>query len=230
MKITIGHLYNDLMNLYGEIGNIKVLKYQLKKQGIDVLVKNLSINDDIDFDELDMIYIGQGTEENRLLVLEDLIKYKDKIKDAINDGKFFLITGNALALFGKYIKLNEKEIKALNVFNFYTEQSEKRFVNEVVTNTKLIKEDIYGFMNHSDITIENNNYLFTNEGVMYNNFYGTNIIGPLLARNPLFLKYFIKKFIINKNKKFKFKPFDLKLEEMAYKEFIQFKKTKKHIK
>lgn len=64
MEITIGHLYYDLMNLYGEIGNIKVLTYHLKNQGIKVNIKNLSIDDDINFDELDLIYIGSGTNNN----------------------------------------------------------------------------------------------------------------------------------------------------------------------
>ena len=58
MKLVIGHLYYDLMNLYGENGNIKVLEYQLKNQGINVEVKKLSLDDKIDFDKLDLIYIG----------------------------------------------------------------------------------------------------------------------------------------------------------------------------
>ena len=76
MEITIGHLYYDLMNLYGEIGNIKVLTYHLKNQGIKVNIKNLSIDDNINFDELDLIYIGSGTNNNQLLVLNDILKYK----------------------------------------------------------------------------------------------------------------------------------------------------------
>lgn len=67
MEITIGHLYYDLMNLYGEIGNIKVLTYHLKNQGIKVNIKNLSIDDDINFDELDLIYIGSGTNNNSII-------------------------------------------------------------------------------------------------------------------------------------------------------------------
>ena len=94
MEITIGHLYYDLMNLYGEIGNIKVLTYHLKNQGIKVNIKNLSIDDDINFDELDLIYIGSGTNNNQLLVLDQpeddldnayvyhtLVKELDRVKE-----------------------------------------------------------------------------------------------------------------------------------------------------
>ena len=44
MKITIGYLYYDLLNLYGDSGNIKTLKYHLEEQGINVEIKNLTIN------------------------------------------------------------------------------------------------------------------------------------------------------------------------------------------
>ena len=47
MTIRIAHLYYDIMNLYGEIGNIKVLRYHLEEQGIKVIIDNLSINDEI---------------------------------------------------------------------------------------------------------------------------------------------------------------------------------------
>ena len=97
MKLVIGHLYYDLMNLYGENGNIKVLEYHLKNQGIKVEVKKLSLDDKIDFENLDLIYIGCGTEKNRNIVLKDLLKYKKEIKEYFKENKFFLVTGNALS-------------------------------------------------------------------------------------------------------------------------------------
>ena len=97
MEITIGHLYYDLMNLYGESGNIKVLTYQLEKQNIKVNVKKLSIKDEINFDELDLIYIGSGTLNNQKLVLNDILKYKNDIYKYYNNNKFFLITGKSIS-------------------------------------------------------------------------------------------------------------------------------------
>lgn len=230
MKLVIGHLYNDLMNLYGEIGNIKALKYQLEQQGIKVEIKNLSINDNINFDELDIIYMGSGTEDNRLLVLEDILKYKKDIKKAIEENKTFLITGNALSLFGKSLNdQNNNTKEALNIFNFEQTNSKDRIVKEITTHSNLIKEDIYGFMNHSDIISKHDNYLFDNEGICYKKFYGTHIIGPLLIRNPEFLKYLIKQIITSKDKNFKIKKIDTSLEKKAYQEFINFKRTKLHI-
>lgn len=222
MEITIGHLYYDLMNLYGEIGNIKVLTYHLKNQGIKVNIKNLSIDDDINFDELDLIYIGSGTNNNQLLVLNDILKYKEDINKYYNDNKFFLITGNAIELFGKQIiDIDNNVHEGLKLFDYYTKENKKRIVNEVYIPSLFTKENILGFNNHFG-SIYNDNIKLDNKFIFNNNFYGTYTLG-LLPRNPSFTKYFIKQLIINKNKKFKIKDFNFKLDKKAYTDFIAFK-------
>lgn len=222
MEITIGHLYYDLMNLYGEIGNIKVLTYHLKNQGIKVNIKNLSIDDDINFDELDLIYIGSGTNNNQLLVLNDILKYKEDIHKYYNDNKFFLITGNAIELFGEQIiDIDNNVHEGLKLFDYYTKENKKRIVNEVYIPSLFTKENILGFNNHFG-SIYNDNIKLDNKFIFNNNFYGTYTLG-LLPRNPSFTKYFIKQLIINKNKKFKIKDFNFKLDKKAYTDFITFK-------
>lgn len=222
MEITIGHLYYDLMNLYGEIGNIKVLTYHLKNQGIKVNIKNLSIDDDINFDELDLIYIGSGTNNNQLLVLNDILKYKEDIHKYYNDNKFFLITGNAIELFGEQIiDIDNNVHDGLKLFDYYTKENKKRIVNEVYIPSLFTKENILGFNNHFG-SIYKDNIKLDNKFIFNNNFYGTYTLG-LLPRNPSFTKYFIKQLIINKNKKFKIKDFNFKLDKKAYADFITFK-------
>lgn len=220
MKIIIGYLYYDMMNLYGDSGNINVLEYHLKNQGINYEIKKLTNLDNIDFNKLDMIYIGSSTEENRKLCLEHLLKYKDDIKEFINSNKFFLSTGNSLYMFGK---------NGLNIFDFNVIEK-NRIVKEVTTKCNFCKNDIYGFINTSDhITYGNVNNLFTNEGIIHNNFYGTYMVGPLLVRNYEFTTNFIKKLILSKDKNFKFKRFNFNLDKKAYNEYIEFKKNKIHI-
>lgn len=222
MEIIIGHLYYDLMNLYGEIGNIKVLTYHLKNQGIKVNIKNLSIDDDINFDELDLIYIGSGTNNNQLLVLNDILKYKEDIHKYYNDNKFFLITGNAIELFGeKIIDIDNNIHEGLKLFDYYTKENKKRIVNEVYIPSLFTKDNILGFNNHFG-SIYKDNIKLDNKFIFNNNFYGTYTLG-LLPRNPSFTKYFIKQLIINKNKKFKIKDFNFKLDKKAYTDFIAFK-------
>ena len=219
MKFTIGYLYYDLMNLYGDIGNIKALTYHLKEQGIKPIIKRLSIDDDINFNELDLIYIGSSTENNREIAFNHLKKYKKEIKNQIENNKPFLITGNALTLFAK---------EYLDIFNINYQKS-NRNVSEITTKYKNI--DIYGFINNEDKLIYNNiENLFQNDGIKYKNFYGTTLIGPILVRNPEFLKDFLEIIIKNKKKDFQLKKINIKLNEKAKKEYIEFKKTKVHIK
>lgn len=223
MTVYIGHLYYDLMNLYGEIGNIKALKYSLENAGVKVVIDNLSINDDIDFSKYDILYIGSGTENNELIVLNDIIKYKKELKEYIENNKFIISTGNSIELFGKTI-FNKKEYKALNIFDYSSKLIDKRIVGDIIIPMKNINKDIIGFQNRGSI-IENNNYPFFDSdntlGVNYKNFYGTYILGPILVRNPELNKYLVNKLLKSKNKKFKHKNIDLDLDKKAYTSYLK---------
>jgi len=231
MKINILYLYPDLMNLYGEIGNIKALKHAIEQQKIKAIIHTKSIEDDISFYDYDIIYIGSGTEKNRDIILEHLKTFKEIIQKSIEDKKFFLATGNAYPLFGKTIFDEHHKIKeALNIFEYKETSTPKRIVQEDILPFANLKNKIYGFQNHESTIIQEKQTLYGNEGFHYKNFYGTFLIGPLLIRNPEFLKYITKRLIIQKYPDFKFKKWDFQLEKKAYEEYIQFKQTKKHIK
>lgn len=220
MTVYIAHLYYDLMNLYGEVGNIKALKYALESEKDKVEIDKLTVLDDIDFSKYDIIYIGSGTENNQLLVLEDIKKYKDEIKKYIESNKFIIATGNSIELFGKSISNNS----ALNIFNYTSKQIDKRIVSDVIIKMKNVKDNVIGFQNRGSIIEGNDNPLFiddANLGVNYKNFYGTYILGPILARNPELNKYLVSKILKMKNNKFKVKNIDLKLEKKAYKSYLE---------
>lgn len=221
MKINILCLYYDLMNLYGDTGNVKVLTHHLDKLKIKYNIDYLSIDDNLNFSQYDLVLMGASTEENRDICLNHLIKYKKDIKNAIDNKTFFLITGNAISMFGK--KLYEK--KALGIFDYEVLESEERISEEVILENDMCKP-IYGFVNHSDKMINNKNFLFKDEGIKYKNFYGTYTLGPILSRNPEFLEHFLNKLLTHKDKKYKLKELSLSLEKDAYNEFIEFKKTK----
>lgn len=234
MKITIAHLYYDLMNLYGESGNIKALKQQLEHQDIEVTIKFLTITDQLDFEKYDLIYIGAGTDNNKKLVLKHLLKYKTDIKKAYEKNKYFIITGNAIDLFGKHIiDINKKKYKALNLFSYYAKEEEFRMVDEALVKWDKLPNYILGFQNQGSVIKENKNNWFQvqrgigsypnskEEGIYQNNFFGTYLIGPILIRNPHLLKYFIKQLILQKDPNFKFKHFNLTLENNAYKTFME---------
>ncbi len=232
--IHIAHLYYNLLNLYGESGNVKALKQELENQGLKVCVHFLTISDKLDLEKYDFVYIGAGTEHNQQLVIPHLNKYKDTIKKEIEKGKFYFITGNAINLFGKYI-LNQDgtKTKTLGVFDFDSKEESFRMIDESIVKCKFINKPIIGFQNQSTVIKENPYPMFEvikgigsypnskTEGISYNNFYGTYLIGPVLVRNPELLKYIVKKLIQSKHKNFKFKKFDLEQNKKAYNAFVK---------
>lgn len=230
-EIHIAYLYYDFLNLYGENGNIKILKKQLENQGLTVYVHFLTLNDELHFKDYDLVYIGAGTEDNQKIALNHLLTYQNDIKEYIEDNKFVLATGNALELFGKCIKTSIKDYEALHIFDYYTKEEEFRMIDECIFTCDFLEEPLIGFQNQYTVTRDIKNYLFDvkrgigsypksgKEGFHYKNFYGTYLIGPIMIRNPHFLEYFIKELVLNKYSDFEFKEFDLEIEKKAYQDY-----------
>lgn len=229
--IKIAHLYYDIMNLYGENGNIRFLKKKFEDQGINTEVYFLSMEDEIDFSKYDFYYIGSGTDNNKKIVLDNFKKYRNNIKDAIYSNKYFLITGNAIDMFGKTINtVDGKEIEALDIFNYITTEEEFRIIDDQYFQSDLIDEKIIGFQNRASVMCKYSNNLFTvikgvgsapnidTEGILYNNFYGTYLVGPLLVRNPFFTDYIVEKMCKERNFKYT-KP---NCDDYSYKAYFEF--------
>lgn len=83
MIIKVLHLYHDLMNLYGEYGNIAVLCRYLEDAGIEVQLDKVSVDDSFNITDYNFVYCGAGTERNQKVALADLISHKDELKTYI---------------------------------------------------------------------------------------------------------------------------------------------------
>ena len=104
-ELKILYLYPDLLELYGDYGNIQVLKYRMEKRNIKCIIDRYSINDNRpNFSEYDIIFAGGGADNEQSILANDLAKYKDEIKEAVKNGVFFLLICGAYQLFGKYYK------------------------------------------------------------------------------------------------------------------------------
>jgi lipid II isoglutaminyl synthase (glutamine-hydrolysing) len=226
--IRIAHLYYDLLNLYGENGNVKALTKLLDDLKMQYQLDKLSLNDNFELNNYDFIYIGTGTEGNQKIALNHFIKYKDDVKSYIESNKIMLVTGNSIELFGNYITdLNGIKHDGLALFDYYSSEVDYRIANEVLAKCNLVVDDLLGFINQNSITYNNSNffseYADKKDGYCYKNFYGTNIIGPILVRNPLLLIYFIEKLLNTK-----ISDYNLKLEYDAYQTYLQkYNKNKK---
>lgn len=210
-ELNILYLYPDILELYGDFGNIQVLKYRLEKRGIKVNITPYSIGDNSpDFTKFDLVFSGGGADQEQGILAEDLLKYKENIKEAVNNGVFFLLICGSYQLFGKYYKgVEGNVIPGLEVFDFYTEAIEdrkKRCIGNIVINATLNGKEtkIIGFENHGgqtfnidtplgDVLFGNGNkFGDTKEGFMQKNVIATYLHGPLLSKNPELADYIIK--------------------------------------
>ena len=227
--IRILHLYHDLLNLYGEYGNISILKKHLEDQEEEVTVEKKSIGDDFSFEDYDFIYSGAGMESNTMVALKDLKKRKDSLKKAIDLNKHILFTGSSYELLGESID----EEEGLNIIPVSVSHTDKRLSGDVIVKSSEFGE-LVGFINKSTQIKQNDGlfeYVFKDEGLKneavkegyrLNNLISTEIIGPILVKNPVFLNYFVKSLAHNYVKK------EYYYEEKAYE--VTLEALKKRIK
>lgn len=224
MVIKILHLYHDLMNLYGEYGNVKILEHHLNDVGVQVEVDKKSIGDEIAINDYDFIYIGCGTEKNQMIALEHLKKYKEEFKKYIDSGKYALLTGNSFEMLGK--KIDKKD--ALNILEFNVSRTKDRVTSDVILTSKYFKNEVVGFINKMSNITNNHNPLFEvdfgigenekndYEGIKYKNIFGTYVSGPVLVRNPEMLRTIMLGICEVKDKSFKCKVNTYQNEEDGY--------------
>lgn len=235
-SIKILYLYPDMLELYGDYGNIQVLKYRIESRGYKAIIDRYSIgNAAPNFNDYDIVFAGGGADNEQSILAEDLVKYKDNIKDAVNNGVFFLLICGAYQLFGKYYKGVEGNIiPGLEVFDYYTVANpdrKKRCIGNIVIKTKM--GNVIGFENHGgqtfDISNSFGNVLFGNgnkfgdseEGFIENNVIATYLHGPLLSKNPELCDYIIKYCLNRKyNENIKLTPLNDEFENLCREQLL----------
>lgn len=208
-RFIIAHLYPDLMNLYGDRGNLLCLQKRIEWYGHTCQIENLSLQNDMDFSQYDMVFMGGGSDREQGLVYKDLLKLGNKLKDNIDNGLPMLCICGAYQLLGlSYIDADGQPIDGLKFFNFYTVAGHPRLIGNVLIETNLDNHNIsvVGFENHGGRTHLNdsslqpfgkvikgygNNGVDGGEGIKYHNLIGTYLHGPLLPKNPAIADFFI---------------------------------------
>ena len=199
--MTIEILYPEICNLFGDSGNIRYLKKCLP----DAVFIETFLHSRPAFADgkSDMIFMGPMTERAQIKVIGQLSPYKDELKKAIDDNKIILFTGNAMEVLFKYIITDDnKKTDALGIFDFYAKQQLMHRFNSIEI-CRFNEIDIVGFKTQFTMTYgDNSTCFFANvergigineksklEGIHTNNFFGTNLIGPILVLNPYFTEY-----------------------------------------
>lgn len=238
MYLKILWMYNDVMDLYGDKGNILALKYRCERRNIEFQLHKASINDTINFSEYDLVFIGGGADKEQRILSNDLIKRKSSIDRAIKNGVFFLLICGGYQLFGKYyIDAHNNKIQGLGIFDYYTESGKngQRCIGDVIAKAKLDGEEItiVGFENHGGQTIKvdkpfaevlygNGNFFNSKyEGYYDKNILGTYIHGPLLPKNTRLADFIIKKSIEKRYKNIELSNLDDDIEDKACQDVIR---------
>lgn len=209
--MTIEILYKELTNIYGDIGNIKILEKNLPKAKF-IYTK---INEVPYFvnNKVDMIYMGSFPDEYLDIILKELSKYKSKLKELIEKNVFVMLTGTAFEICGSYVEENNTKKETLSLFEdiYFVCNKDKRHNSLFVgtfNNTKIVGNKsqfsyMYGNNKYPFITAKEGcmgmNESTQLEGIHYKNFFGTQLLGPILILNPLLLKYILKKLANIKN-------------------------------
>lgn len=208
LKIEI--LFPEFCNLYGDISNMKYLKKCLPNANFI----ETAFDEEPSFakEKVNFIYLGPMTENMQEKVITKLKPYKERIEELIEENVIFLITGNAIEIFGKYIENEDgSKIEALGIFDIYAKRDMLHRHNSIFIG-KWESIDIVGFKSQFTFAYGNNeeNYFAKVEkgiglnkeskleGIMKNNFIGTYLIGPILILNPLFTEKLLEKMGVNK--------------------------------
>lgn len=198
-QLNFCHLYGNLLNTYGDNGNLLLLNYYAKKLGISIETEIISVYQDFDEEKYDFVFFGGGQDYEQKIVSNDIKDKKDALTRYIeNDGVMLAICGGFQLLGQYYIGANGEKIEGISALPHYTlSQDNHRFIGDIEIYNEEFNETYYGFENHNGMTFlgegekplgtvikgYGNNGQDKTEGVIYKNVIGSYFHGPLLAKN-----------------------------------------------
>ena len=202
-KFTVGWLYPDLMNIYGDRGNILTLLKRAEWRGLDAKLIELGRGAESEMLDVDVFFFGGGQDREQALIYDDLRQYKqDSLQRAVANGAQVLAVCGGYQLLGHYYQTADGErYDGIGLIDVRTEAGKKRFIGDVVVETEiegLSPRTLVGFENHSGRTFlgpgatplgkviqgQGNNGSDRLEGCVQGNIIGTYLHGSLLPKNP----------------------------------------------
>ncbi|MBQ7692925.1 MAG: glutamine amidotransferase [Oscillospiraceae bacterium] len=236
MDLKICHLYPDVLNLYGDGGNIRCLAQRLRWRGLGVQVTKMPIGAAESLAGYDLIFIGGGQDFEQEVLLEDLHRGRDReLKAAVQDGVTILAICGGYQMLGAYYETHDgKRCDFVGALDLYTVGARERMIGNYMykADEKLGGFTVVGFENHSGKTrlgpkVEplgkvlagfGNNGEDGTEGAHYKNVFGTYSHGPLLPKNPDFADLLISTALERKYGRAALEPLDDTLERAAHDE------------
>lgn len=213
MELKIINMYPDILNLYGDIGNLICIKQRCLWRGIEVNIENFTIDNEVAIEEADMILIGGGSDNGQGIVSKHLLKQNKELENFIDNEKIILAICGSYQMFGNsYIDVENKKVPCLEIFDIETISQKNRLTGNIIieNNLGLEPKEVVGFENHGGRTYHSyppfgsvklgygNNEEEKNEGMIYKNFIASYLHGPLLPKNPQIADHMILSALKNK--------------------------------
>ena len=233
--IKVCWMYHNIMDLYGDKGNMMVLSKRCEQRNIKCIIDTLEIGESKDLTQYDLLFLGGGADREQVLLMEDLLQRREQIQQAMEQGTFIVLICGGYQLFGQYyIAADGTKIEGLKFFPYYTEAGSdyKRCIGNIAIRAKLEGKEytIVGFENHGgqtrnvdqplgDVlsgygnTMEDHKEGFYNGSVL-----ATYMHGPLFPKNPEVVDFVIYKCLKKQNPAFtldQLTPLDDHLEYAA---------------
>lgn len=234
-QIRVAWMYHDIMDLYGDRGNMLTLKKRCEDRGIDFELDRIGIGQEADLSQYDLVFLGGGADKEQMSLIPDLLSRKENIRRALSENTFFLLICGGYQLFGQYYETaDHTKIEGLGFYGYHTDTGANgtRCIGNIVIDATLddLQTRIVGFENHGGQTLDvekplgqvlvgkGNAFGAGYEGVYDGKILGTYLHGPLLPKNPEVADFVIARALAKRQPGFTWKdlaPLDDELEKDA---------------
>ncbi|ABO50525.1 CobB/CobQ domain protein glutamine amidotransferase [Desulforamulus reducens MI-1] len=234
--LKVCHLYPDLLNLYGDRGNVIAFVQRCCWRKIPVELIEVNVGEPVDFNEIDFLFLGGGSDREQNLMAADLLQRKNSLKEAIDKGLVVLAICGGYQMLGQYYLTSDgQKIPGLGILDLYTKAGQQRLIGNVVLEMKIANQsvNVVGFENHSGQTFignldplgkvlvgHGNNGQDGSEGARYQNVFCSYLHGPLLPKNSKFTDMLIQLALERRGIKTDLIPLENEFEEAAVKVMI----------
>ncbi|WP_241157112.1 MurT ligase domain-containing protein [Adlercreutzia sp. ZJ304] len=201
--VVIAHMFPDLLNLYGDGGNVRILEQRLRWRGIPVRVQRVEHNQTVDLNKVDLVFLGGGPDREQSLAAKQLMAMRDQLTHFAQAGGPILAICGGYQILGNTWLSSEGEVPGLGVLNIETRRagtSTDRLIDNIVLDSPLAKHPVVGYENHASCTYlapdmqpfgrvisrtgHGNNSESCADGAIANSVVGTYLHGALLSKNP----------------------------------------------
>ena len=199
MKLKICHLYGNLMNTYGDNGNLLMLQHRAKKLGYEVETTLISLEEDFNAEDFDIVMFGGGQDFEQTVVAKDLQNKKEALIQYIEDNGVVVAICGGFQLLGRYyVNASGERLNGISAIDVCTNgQFPSRLIGDIEIFNEEFGETYLGYENHIGRTYLGKNMKplgkvvkgFGNneedhvEGCHYKNVFCSYFHGPILVRN-----------------------------------------------